>query len=173
MIRALLLTLSLGFVTLGAQAEAPTSAVIVLQGAPAKTLSLTPELLKTFARHTREVNDHGTPARFEGVSLADVLAHAGVPPGGRLRGADMNLVLEVTAADGYRAAFAVAELDPGTGNRFVLLADRRDGKPLPEAEGPYRLVVPDDRRAARWVRQVTGLQLTRPQSAADSTGAPQ
>ena len=35
----------------------------------------------------------------------------------------------------------------------VLLADHRDGQPLSTAEGPLRLVVPDEKRHARWVRQ--------------------
>jgi hypothetical protein len=33
-------------------------------------------------------------------------------------------------------------------------ADRKDGKPIASGEGPYRLIVPDDKRPARWVKQV-------------------
>ncbi len=33
------------------------------------------------------------------------------------------------------------------------------GKPLGEKEGPYRIVIPDERRMARWVRQVTTLKI--------------
>jgi hypothetical protein len=35
----------------------------------------------------------------------------------------------------------------------------RDGKPLSETEGPLRIVVPHDKRQARWVRQVTSLTI--------------
>jgi len=68
---------------------------------------------------------------------------------------------EVEAADGYRVVFAVAELDPASTDRVVLLADRRDGKPLVGAQGPLRIVVPDEKRHSRWVRQVISLKLRR------------
>lgn len=127
----------------------------------ARSLALSAARLATMPRHSVEVRDHGTPARFEGVALADVLALLGIEPGARLRGADLDRYLLVGAADSYRVVFALAELDAGTGRRFVLLADRRDGAPLSAHEGPYRLIVPDDVRAARWVRQVTRLRLLR------------
>jgi hypothetical protein len=43
----------------------------------------------------------------------------------------------------------------------ILLADRRDGQPLAAAEGPLRLVVPDEKRHARWVRQVRSCTVRR------------
>jgi hypothetical protein len=43
----------------------------------------------------------------------------------------------------------------------LLLADQRDGKPLSEKEGPLRLVVPDEKREGRWVRQVISLKVQR------------
>ena len=35
----------------------------------------------------------------------------------------------------------------------------RDGKRLGEKEGPYRIVIPDEKRMGRWVRQVTVLKI--------------
>ena len=63
----------------------------------------------------------------------------------------------VTAADNYQTVFAVAELDPGFTDRVIFLADQRDGKPLSSTEGPLRIIVPGEKRHARWVRQVTTL----------------
>jgi hypothetical protein len=40
-----------------------------------------------------------------------------------------------------------------------MLVFLRDGKPLGEKEGPYRIVIPDEKRMARWVRQVTTLKI--------------
>jgi DMSO/TMAO reductase YedYZ molybdopterin-dependent catalytic subunit len=60
----------------------------------------------------------------------------------------------IEAADGYRAAFASAELDPELTDRIILLADTKDGQPLPPGEGPFRVIVPGEKRPARWVRQV-------------------
>ena len=68
-------------------------------------------------------------------------------------------MLLVEAADGYKAVFALAELDPAFAVRDIILADKRDGKPLGAKEGPFRIVAPGDKRGARWVRQVTALRL--------------
>jgi len=41
----------------------------------------------------------------------------------------------------------------------IILADHRDGKPLDAHEGPLRIVVPGDKRGARWIRGVTSLEV--------------
>jgi hypothetical protein len=50
-------------------------------------------------------------------------------------------------------------VDAAFSNQVVLLADRRDGKPLLPDTGPLQIVVPNDRRAARWIRQVTAIEV--------------
>jgi DMSO/TMAO reductase YedYZ molybdopterin-dependent catalytic subunit len=105
-------------------------------------------------RELRARDRDGAEATFTGVALVDLLRLAGVPLGEKLRGSHMALYLLVEAADGYRVVFALPELDPAFTERVVLLADHRDGQPLSTAEGPLRLVVPDEKRHARWVRQV-------------------
>ena len=73
----------------------------------------------------------------------------------------MALYLVVEAADGYRAVFALSELDPAFTDRVVLLADRRDGQPLSMRDGPLQVVVPGEKKHARWVRQVIRLRVGR------------
>jgi hypothetical protein len=63
----------------------------------------------------------------------------------------------IEAHDGYQVLFTLPELDSLFTDRVVLLADRRDGKPLSEKEGPLRIVVPDEKRQARWIRQVKSI----------------
>jgi hypothetical protein len=91
----------------------------------------------------------------------DVLQLAGVKFGDGLRGKSLALYLVVEASDGYRAVFALPELDPAYTDRVVLLADRRDGAKLSSSEGPLRIVIPGEKREARWVRQVTSLIIKR------------
>lgn len=67
--------------------------------------------------------------------------------------------MQFSAADGYRVVFVLAEFDPAFGNSGALRTDRRDGKPLDAKEGPYRLVVPREQRAGRWIRQLTRVDL--------------
>ena len=104
--------------------------------------------------------EHGGTSTFSGVPLDSLLRRAGVPVDS-VRGRRVADYVVVLAADGYRAVFSLAELDPGLGGRAVLVADRRDGQPLGAAEGPLRLVVPGDGRPTRWVRQVTTLVVRR------------
>src|SRR5215475_9311643 len=99
--------------------------------------------------------EHASPVLFEGVSLKSVLEKAGVTFGESLKGKRLANCLVVEAADGYRVVMALPELDPAFTDKQTLLAFLRDGKPLGEKEGPYRIVVPDEKRMARWVRQVT------------------
>ena len=46
-------------------------------------------------------------------------------------------------------------------DKETLLAYRRNGKELDSKAGPLRLVIPDEKRQARWVREVTGLEVVR------------
>jgi hypothetical protein len=96
-------------------------------------------------------------ANFEGVLLRDVLQPLALPFGKELRGKALTICLLVEARDGYQVLFTLPELDALFTDKVVLLADRRDGKPLSENEGPLRIVVPDEKRQARWIRQVKSI----------------
>ena len=99
------------------------------------------------------------PVEFEGVTLKSVLEKAGVTFGKSMKGKRLTNCPLVEAADGYRAVIALPELDPAFTDKPTLLALFRDGKSLGEKEGPYRIVIPDEKRMARWVRQVTTLKI--------------
>ena len=101
----------------------------------------------------------GTSTTFEGVALEAVLERAGVEFGQTLKGKRLASCLLVEAADGYRVVIALPELDPAFTDKQVVLAFLKDGKPLDDKEGPYRIVIPDEKRMARWVRQVTALKI--------------
>jgi hypothetical protein len=98
-------------------------------------------------------------ATFEGVALRAVLEKAGVGLGETLKGKRMASCLLVEAADGYRVVIALPEIDPAFNDKQMVLAFLKDGKRLNDKEGPYRLVIPDEKRMARWVRQVTTLRI--------------
>jgi len=97
-------------------------------------------------------------ATYSGVSLLDLLKDAGVP-GESLRGKGLRTCAVISAADGYQVTFSIAELDESIGNLQVLVADSEDGKPLAPTSGPLRLIVPTDKRPARWVRMVKSIQV--------------
>jgi hypothetical protein len=109
------------------------------------------------------VDDHGKAVRFGGVPLRLVLEKGGVTFGDSLRGKRLSSCLLVEAADGYRVVIALPELDPGFTDRVILLADKADGQPLDSKEGPFRVVIPGEKRMARWVRQVIALKVVQVQ----------
>jgi DMSO/TMAO reductase YedYZ molybdopterin-dependent catalytic subunit len=100
----------------------------------------------------------GKPHLFEGVAVAELLKRAALPRGEEVCGGVLSRYILVTAHDGYRVLFSLPELDPAFSDGRVLLADRMDGQPLPPRDGPLRLVVPNDKRPARWVRMVERIE---------------
>ena len=89
-----------------------------------------------FAKLTRQqvkATDHEQQAvTFEGVLLRDILKPMGLPFGKELRGKALTIYLVIEAHDGYRVLFTLPELDSLFTDKVVLLADRRDGRPLSE-----------------------------------------
>jgi DMSO/TMAO reductase YedYZ molybdopterin-dependent catalytic subunit len=146
----------------GRRAEPAPGPVVLVQGEVEHPLRLTADELVAMPRRTVVAKDHdGREARFEGVAVGEVLKRAGAKLGERLRGPAHAAYLLVEAGDGYRVVFALPELDEAYTDRLVLLADRREGRPLEAPEGPFRLVVPGEKKHARWVRMVGTLTVRR------------
>jgi len=87
------------------------------------------------------------------------LERGGVGFGETLRGKRLASCLLVEAADGYRVVIALPEIDAAFTDKQIVLAFLKDGKPLDDKDGPYRIVMPDEKRMARWVKQVTALKI--------------
>ena len=112
-------------------------------------------------RNIRAKDELGQESLFEGVSLVEILQSAGVKFGKELRGKSLAEYLLVETEDGYRVVFALPELDPTFRDTEILLADRRDGKPLEGSDGRLRLIIPREKRYARWVRQIVAMSICR------------
>jgi hypothetical protein len=96
---------------------------------------------------------------YSGVRLADLLAKIGAALGSNLRGAALARYIVATGTDGYKAVLALAEVDPSFHPGEVIVADAMDGKPLDEHNGPFKLVVTEDKRPARAVRNLVSIEL--------------
>jgi hypothetical protein len=143
-------------------AQAPPSAVLAVQGDIATPLSLTADDLAKMPRETASVPAlDGGKIVYEGVTLLAVLQKAGAPFGKQLRGKVLTTYVLAKAQDGYQVVFTLGELDPDFGNETILLADKRDGKPLGDKQGPFRLVCPNDHEGARSVRMLQTLEIVR------------
>jgi hypothetical protein len=144
--------------TLSPSASSPA---LTVSGDVAKPLSFSIVDLRAMQHITVKVtnpHDHKDEV-YEGIPVVDLLKLAGVPQGSQLRGAAMSTMVFVEAADGYRVAFSLAELDPSMQDSGVILADKLDGRSLDDQLGPLRLVAPHDLRPARWVRMVRSIRV--------------
>lgn len=116
--------------------------------------------LELLPHQTVKAVDHGgEEAAWTGVPLYQVLQQAELNLGDSLRGPALAQYVLVTAADGYSVVFALPELDPRSTDDPVILADAMNGEAIPIGQGPYRLIVPKERRHFRWVRQVVKIEV--------------
>ena len=96
---------------------------------------------------------------YSGVVLADILQKAGVTLGENLKGKNLTKFMLAEAIDGYQVVFSLVELDKAYTDKLVILAKQVDGKPLAATEGPYRIIVQDEKKPSRLIRQVTMLRI--------------
>ena len=133
---------------------------LTVQGEIELKLSLSD--LSLFHRRSRRAKDElGKESLFEGVLVYEILQAAGVTFGKELRGKSLADYLLVQTEDGYRVVFALPELDPTFRDTEILLVDRRDGELLAGNDGRLRLIIPDEKRYARWVRRIVALSICR------------
>ena len=145
---------------------------LLIEGAPpVKPLRFSAADITTLPHVPATLTAHGVTTRCEGVSLATLLARAGLPSGEALRGPALSLAVVAIASDGYAVPFTLGELDPALGNAAAVVADRCDGKPLDANVGPLRLVIPGETRPARSVRQLERLLVVQLPEGAPASGA--
>lgn len=156
------LALLLGFVvsTSGQGQQSPSAAQLRLVGLDGTERVLTAKDWAQLPRTAVEAKDHGgVVVNFEGVPAREILKLVDAPLGPELRAAKLALYVVAEAADGYKVVYALPEFDAAFTDGLILIADRKNGQALPPQEGPLRVVVPWEKRPARWVRQLTALRL--------------
>ena len=116
-------------------------------------------LLAGLPAHDVTLTAHGVTQTCNGTEFAAVLAKLGLPQGEALRGPALARGVIVHARDGYAVLFSLGEVDAALGNDGAIIATRCEGKPLTDKDGPYRLIVPNDKRPARSVRQMATIEL--------------
>src|SRR5258708_2978305 len=124
------------------------------QQLPAAELKALPHITVTI--HNSHTNVDET---YSGARLADLLAKLGAPLGADLRGRALANYVVATGLDGYKAVLALGEVDPSFHPGEVLVADTMHGNPLDAHSGPLKLVVTEDKRPARSVRNLTTIEL--------------
>ncbi len=155
-VSSLIVPCLMGMALLASPAAAQTIAVTGPEG---QSLTLSAADIAALPRQTVTFAGHGESHVYEGPLLIDVLAKAGAPTGKALRGPNLAHVVLVESSDGYKVAFGLAESDPGTRSNRMILADKADGAPMGEGQGPFRLIVEGDLRPARGARMVSAIKV--------------
>jgi len=146
---ALLICLSLNPLASMAQV-AEKQASVKIYGEVTNPMSITEADLQKFKQTTvirkdRDGKDH----TYSGVVLADILQKAGVTLGPELKGENLTKYLLIEASDGYQVVFALPELDKAYTDRTIILADQVDGKLLAPGDGPFRIIVQDEKKTGK------------------------
>ena len=131
--RRSLLLVGAAIVTVGSSAAQQST--LRIGGLVASPQVLTAAEVASLPHQTINAASHNQKGEYSGIPLRELLTRAGVATGEKVRGPELAKYIVVTGADGYRAVFALAELDSAFTDRVVLLADRRDGQPLPDKRG--------------------------------------
>lgn len=145
---------------LGGTLTSQAQTVLTISGEVTKPLNLQAADLKAMPHREATANDRdGKEHQYAGIPLIDLLKQAGATVGGEIRGENLMKYVVIKAIDGYEVLFALPELDPDFTTRTILLADRVDGAPLPTGVGPYRIIVPGEKKPARWIREVKAIEV--------------
>lgn len=138
-------------------AAAPSTSLIVtgITGT-AKTLSAAD--FKALPHIT--VNVHNAHANkdesYSGVPVKDLLAMV-APAKGEGPKVSGNMTLIIAAAtDGFQVAITLCDTNPECRNGQSIVADTLDGAPL-TTDGAFKLVLSEDKKPARWARNLQSL----------------
>lgn len=145
---------------INANTEAANVSVAV-SGGVEHPLTLTARDLSAMPRAEANLNEHGRMVHYEGVLISEILKKAGAPAGEKLRGRALATYVVAKGRDGYEVVYSLAELDPALTEGKILLADKADGKSLPDSAGPFRLIASTDKKMARSVRMLERLEVVR------------
>jgi hypothetical protein len=139
------------------QAGSP-STQLTLHGIDGKSISLTPEELAALPHKAISVFNSHTKAneKYSGVALVDLLAKVGVPQGENVKGKLFMTAVVAGGTDKYSVVYALAEVDPSIHTGDVIVADSVDGQKLGN-DGAFKLVSTEERRPARWVRNLADI----------------
>jgi hypothetical protein len=145
--------------TANAGTQPAVAGVLTIVGANGKRGVFTPQTLREYPQTTVKVKDVRTNQEktYGGVPLMDLLAHLGVPK--MAMGKALAKYLLATGSDGFDAVLSLAEVDPALHAGTVLVADAVDGKPLDAKAGPFQLVVSQDKRPVRSVRNLVRIEV--------------
>jgi hypothetical protein len=151
-----------GLALLAAAAAPASAADVALIGPAGQHRTITESELAHLAQVSEHIafqTEHGPrEADYAGAKLWDVLHAAKLTKSSHPRDL-LREAIVVTGRDGYMVVVAMGEIQPDFEAKRIVLAQTKNGKPLPGGE--VRLVVPGDRHGGRSVRDVVRVEVRR------------
>jgi hypothetical protein len=123
------------------------------------------QLREKFASEIKliQYSSHGQKHVSNCIPLLSVLQASGVPTETKMdptakpteKNRPLHIAIWIQGRDGYSVVVSLGELLSDFGNHAGWLALDVDGNPLADAEGPAKLILPDDQKPGRWVHGVS------------------
>ena len=136
------------------------STELLLTGLSGKSKTLTPADLKAVAHVTVSVhNTHSNrDESYTGVPIKDLLVLVEPAKGeGPKVSTNMQIVV-ASATDGFHVALTLCDTNPECRSGQAIVADTQDGAPL-TMDGAFKLILTEDKKPARWARNLQSLTL--------------
>lgn len=148
----------------GALITAGSATTKDLSALGAKTLEWSDRSKDCLAPATRDGErcvHHGQGVRLDVLLLARGYSEGAKGPSvdPKLKHAGLRAAVVARASDGFAAVFSIGELLETLGATEAYVVWEADGKPLAADQGPFRLVVKNDRAGTRSLRQLVSLEV--------------
>jgi hypothetical protein len=136
------------------------STLLTVRALDGKSITFTPEEFAALPHKSLAVFNAHTKGNetYSGVPLTDLLIKLGVPHGEEVKGKGFMTGVVAEGTDKYSVLYALAEVDPSIHTGEVIVADSQDGQKLGK-DGAFKMVSSEERRPARWVRNLTMISL--------------
>ena len=133
---------------------------LTVHGLDGKSVDLGPDDLAALPHKTVSVFNSHTKSNeeYSGVVLSELLSKVGTPQGESVKGKLFMIGVVARGTDEYSVLYALAEVDPSIHTGDVIVADSMGGQKLGK-DGAFKLVSTEERRPARWVRNLTEISL--------------
>ena len=141
----------------GVQAER-SNALTLTVGGTSKQLSLGDLSSMPQTRVTVHNGHNNRDEVYTGVALHDLLSASGLPFTKETQRTYLRSYLRAQGTDFYFALYSAAEVSPDLNTSSVIVATQVDGRDL-GTEGSFKLVSTEDKRPARWVRNLVSITL--------------
>ena len=153
-------TLMCAALAASAAAQSPAPDTLALTG-PGQQTVISLAALKAMPQETVTVINGHTHQQetYSGIPLATLLVKVGAPEPGAIHGKVMSEYILATGSDNYHVVLSLGEIESTFHPGKVLVADMLNGKPLDTQQGPFKLVVEEDRMPARSVHNLVKLEL--------------